>query len=644
MFEMLERAGLGRIGRLRTGHGVVETPALMPVVNPSNLIISPEDMRRKFRVSILMTNAYIIYKSDLRERALKEGIHRLLGFDGPVMTDSGAFQQHVYGQVEVSNEEIVRFQAAIGSDLGTALDIFSEPGDARETCETAMEETLRRCREAAELRGSMGLVGTVQGGLYADLRTRCAEGLSELPLQVHAIGGVVPLMEGYRFAELVDVIVASKRGLRPDRPVHLFGAGHPLTFGLAVLLGCDLFDSAAYAKYAYDGRMITSWGTTRVSSLKHISCGCPACVDATAKELREDVALLARHNLYVSLQELEGVKQAIHEGSLWEHVERRCRAHPYLLEALRALRRHVEFLERYERLVDGTFFYTGPETLWRPAAYRFRQRVLQRYTPPDARALLILPEGSRPYTRTYGRILRRLLSRANAHAVVKSVLGPVPVELDWVYPIAQSVIPHELDVEALEASEVFLREFLRLGHFSFGVLYEGDHSLEELERRAPGSASLDMDMARVRAIADHQFGRGAADALLTGKVDVSKSRKTGKIRSVHVDGEHVLSLRPSDGLFTLKLAGGRRLHRAFKAPRMRVVVDEDSAPFNREGRNVFAKFVVDCDEEIRPWEEVLVVDESDDLVAVGRALMNREEMLAFDRGLAVKVREGSGPV
>ncbi len=94
-------------------------------------------------------------------------------------------------------------------------------------------------------------------------------------------------------------------------------------------------------------------------------------------------------------------------------------------------------------------------------------------------------------------------------------------------------------------------------------------------------------------------------------------------------------------MYTLKWAGGQRIHRSVETPRLRVVVETDTAPFNRQGRSVFAKFVTDADPDLRPREEVLVVDQEDGLVAVGRALMNREEMLAFDVGPAVKVREGS---
>ncbi|MFQ5907570.1 MAG: tRNA guanosine(15) transglycosylase TgtA [Thermoplasmata archaeon] len=644
MFEVVARAGLSRVGRLETAHGTVETPTLMPVLNPSSLIITPEEMAEEFHAPILMTNAYILHRGEERDRALKEGVHGLLGFRGPIMTDSGAFQQHVYGKVDVPNAEIVEFQAAIGTDLGVALDVFSEPDDPRAQAEAAVDETLKRSEEAVSLRGEMALAGTVQGGLFPDLRTRCAEGLSRLPLQLHAIGGVVPLMEAYRFADLAEVILASRMGLRPDRPVHLFGAGHPMVFGLAVLLGCDLFDSAAYAKYAYDGRMMTPWGTRRVRDLKTVACRCPACEDATPKALREDPARLARHNLHVSYQEVGRVTQAIHEGTLWEHVERRSRAHPRLLEALRVLPRHVDYLERFEKLADGSPFFTGPETLWRPIFHRFRKRVLERYRPPDAEAALILPDARRPYTRSYRRVLRKLFRGAHAHAVVKSPMGPVPIELDGVYPVTQSVFPETPGVEALEATEAFLQAFLRKGHFAFGLLYEGEETLKEIARRAPGSADGDDDLHRARAVADHQFGPEATDALFRGEVELVTSRRTKRIRNVLVDGAHVLSLRARDGLYTLKWAGGERLHAAVDSPHSRVVVETDTAAFNRRGRSVFAKFVTEADPELRPWEEVLVVDEEDELVAVGRALMTREEMLAFSVGQAVKVREGSDQV
>ncbi|MDD1770681.1 MAG: tRNA-guanine(15) transglycosylase, partial [Methanomassiliicoccales archaeon] len=156
-------------------------------------------------------------------------------------------------------------------------------------------------------------------------------------------------------------------------------------------------------------------------------------------------------------------------------------------------------------------------------------------------------------------------------------------------------------------------------------------------------SSFDVDLARVRAVADYQFGKGASDLLLDGKVEITKSKNTGKIRTVLVDGKHILSMRAPDGFFTLRPEGARKLKAGLKSPVLRVIVDDDSAQYNREGKNVFCGFVLDSDLGLVPMDEVMVVDRNDELVAVGRAILTRDEMLAMKKGMAVKVREGVRP-
>ena len=98
-------------------------------------------------------------------------------------------------------------------------------------------------------------------------------------------------------------------------------------------------------------------------------------------------------------------------------------------------------------------------------------------------------------------------------------------------------------------------------------------------------------------------------------------------------------MRAGDGFFTLKKDGAIILHKNLKKPNLRVVVDDDAIPFVKEGKSVFAKFVEDCDKNLRPMDECLIVDCKDNLLAVGRCIMNREEMLSFEYGMAVKTRE-----
>lgn len=646
MFELVERDGLARIGRLTTGHGAVETPALLPVLNPNRNVIPAKEMKELFGANIVITNAYIVHKSDdLREKALKDGIHSLLDFDGAIMTDSGTFQTYVYSDVEIEPLAIVRFQSQIGSDIGTILDVFSLPEASRAEIEKGVAETIRRAKESVQFKGGMALACTVQGGTFLDIRENCARTLSELDCELHPIGGVVPLLENYRFRDVVDIIVASKKGLNPSRPVHLFGAGHPLIFPLAVLLGCDLFDSAAYAKYAKDGRMIFWDGTRHIGDMKETNCFCRACSSTPIEEMKElfkagDFRKLAEHNLYTSFGMLNELRQRVHEGRLWEFAEAHCRSHPYLLSALRALKEHKGFLEKYEPASRDTgFFYTGIESLSRPAVHRYQKRVFERYERPKTKVVVCFPEGRKPYSEHYRSEMKQILEFCDAHFVVQSFLGPVPIELDQTYPVAQSVFPDEMEPEAWEFLRRSMERFSHGLEGEFAVIWEGEETLNFLKGMVSDKATWNPDIGRVKALADVQFGKGAGEALTNGELKIVKA-KTGKIRTVYLDGKHILSLRASDGLFTLKSDGGELLHGRFTPPRLRVKVDNETSEFNRDGKNVFAKFVLDCDPELRPLDEVLVVDQNDDLVAVGRALMTDNEMRAFKIGVAVQVREG----
>ena len=646
MFELKERDGLARICELRTRRGTIKTPALLPVVNPNQMTIPPAEMRERFGVEILITNSYVIWNDPrLRERIEGSDVHSLLGFDGPIMTDSGTFQNYVYGDVEVEPTEIVKFQSEIGSDIGTILDVFSEPDFTEQQAAAAAEETVSRGRGSVALKGDMLLAGPVQGGIFPALREKCAKDLSELDFDVHPIGGVVPIMEGYRYSTLVDVVMASKRGLNPSRPVHLFGAGHPMMFPLAVLMGCDMFDSASYAKYAREERIMYPTGTRLLRDLHDLACSCPACSKTSVEELMsmekpERTRRLAEHNLHVSLRELKKVKNAIHEGSIWEMVEMRARAHPALLDALKTLVRHDKHLERFEPVSRrGAFFYCGPESHDRPTVSRYRERFFSRYRRTETKVLVGFEDSDKPYSRTYSSEIAAISKKVDASFLVASFFGPVPMELDHMYPIAQSVIPKNLDPEILRRVRDVMERHAHVHGYPLAVMWEGEETLAFLGEIAPGKRVRDPDIDMCRAVLDMQFGKGAGDLLAGRKVEFVKSRKTGRVRNVLADGVHVLSLRAYDGLFTLKLEGAKLLANLLPHPKMRVIVEDEPAEFAAKGANVFAKFVADCDDGIRPGDDVMVVDTKENLVAVGKALMNREEMLAFGRGIAVRVKD-----
>jgi 7-cyano-7-deazaguanine tRNA-ribosyltransferase len=288
--------------------------------------------------------------------------------------------------------------------------------------------------------------------------------MGKLPFQIYALGSPTPVMEQYLFDTLVDMIMAAKINLPEEHPLHLFGAGHPFMFALAVALGCDLFDSAAYAIYAREDRYMTEYGTTKLQELEYFPCPCPVCIRNDPKTIMampktERQETLAKHNLYVSFSELRQIKQAIIEGRLWEHLESRAHGHPALLQALKHLKKYSKHLEEQSPVTkkSGLFFfsYLG---LIRPEVVRHRTRLFERYFPPaEANVLILLPQTrTKPFhkSKKYQSVLKEIRQRigeANkVHACTYAApFGIVPIELYEVYPLSQHETATPLDAETL---------------------------------------------------------------------------------------------------------------------------------------------------------------------------------------------------
>ena len=147
-------------------------------------------------------------------------------------------------------------------------------------------------------------------------------------------------------------------------------------------------------------------------------------------------------------------------------------------------------------------------------------------------------------------------------------------------------------------------------------------------------------LQKIRSIADYQFGRDAGNKLFPDEVRIVYSKNTGKIRHIHLKEELLATLRPTTGLFVLTLAGAKRITREVKPPRYWVKIHDEAEPFVSKGRSTFAKHVIDADAEIRPHEEVIVINTKNEVLAVGRALLSGKEMKEFSRGMAVRVRRG----
>lgn len=164
--------------------------------------------------------------------------------------------------------------------------------------------------------------------------------------------------------------------------------------------------------------------------------------------------------------------------------------------------------------------------------------------------------------------------------------------------------------------------------------------LVEFEGLHPRCVSLKEALRRIRSVADYQFGRGVGINLFPGNVEIIRSKRTGRIRYVYLNDKRLVTLRPKDGLFSLSIEGAKRIVKNADSARCLVTVQDDVSKFIAEGGDVFARHVVKADSDIRPKDEVIVINKKGEVLAVGRAVLSGEEMMAFARGVAVKVRRG----
>ena len=449
-FEVRHKDLLGRIGYLRTKSGTLETPLLLPVVNPNSQVIPPQDLRDRFSYNALITNSYLVWRKYRHESTVPK-VRELLKFNGAIETDSGAYQILQYGDVDVQPNEIIKFQERLDSDIAVILDVPTGDEISRDRAKSTVDETIRRADESLRIitRNDILWVGPVQGGAYTDLISFSAREMAKRDFSIYALGSPTPVMQQYRFETLVEMILAAKEQLPPNKPLHLFGAGHPMMFAFAVALGCDIFDSASYALFARNGRYMTAQGTGKLEELEYFPCSCPACDRNSPEKVRrmllmERERFLAAHNLYACFEELQTIKQAILDGRLWELLETRSRNHPALHAAFQKMLQNTERLEidTPVRKKRGPFMLSD-ESLLRPEAIRYQSRLLDRYEPSKRlRWLLLLPEELlQPFqdlprdAQPTDRLTRQNRAQLCAYGLA---YGIVPQELLDVYPLSQT--------------------------------------------------------------------------------------------------------------------------------------------------------------------------------------------------------------
>ena len=465
---------MGRIGVIKTKSGNLETPHMFPVLDPKLQGVSPRLIKEQMKCNGVMTNAYLLMKHLTRKEGRVEAfdVHEYLGFDGIVATDSGAYQILLYGEVKVDPQEIIRFQNEISTDIGVILDIPTGLTSDRLEAEYTVKETLRRADESLKVADPKILwIGPIQGGLHKDLLTLSAQEMALKSFQIYGLGSPTPIMERYLFDRLVDMLIHVKQIIPGDRPLHLFGAGDPMIFPLIVACGVDTFDSAAYALYARDERYMTPEGSLKLSSIEYFPCSCKQCIKYTPNELKslepaERIRILAEHNLWICLQELKKIKEAISEGRLWELIHLRSISHPALHRAFKGMKRYSKEMERSSPITKrrGLSIFTYLD-YYRPEVVRHIRRLFSR-CPLDGSSytLVMLPSP----VHLKGEGLERLFKIRNKLRNLSKVrtvyyghpYGMIPIELEDVYPLGQTETSTPVEREAKEIVSRIIKRYL----------------------------------------------------------------------------------------------------------------------------------------------------------------------------------------
>ncbi|MGI8703728.1 MAG: tRNA guanosine(34) transglycosylase Tgt [Candidatus Limnocylindrales bacterium] len=347
----------GRLGRLSTPHGIVDTPMFMPVgTNATVKSLDPDDLREA-GAQIVLANTYHLALRPGHERIARlGGLHRSMAWDRPILTDSGGFQvvslgerrsvdddgvtfrSHLDGSVQrFTPEHSIAVQEALGADIAVAFDQPVPPhSSSRDEVAVATSRTYRWAERSLRAHGrpDQALFGIIQGGLEPDLRTEATQQISALPLEGLCIGGLAGDETPGQRGEALDVVVGL---LATDpRPRYLMGLGSPLDLLDAVHRGIDLFDSVLPARVARNGSLWVPDGRLNLRNARFLDddspvqegCLCRLCRTFSRAYLahlfRADELLAYRlatcHNLTFSLDFMAQIRQALATGTLPDFV------------------------------------------------------------------------------------------------------------------------------------------------------------------------------------------------------------------------------------------------------------------------------------------------------------------------------------
>ena len=494
MFEITKADLAGRIGVLHTNHGKIETPAFVPVIHPVKQTI-PTKKIRSLGFNLVITNAYITLKN-YGDEAAKKGIHSIIDFDGAVMTDSGGYQVLEYGEVDVSPEKMWEFENKIGSDIAIPLDKPTGYGLPKKKANSFVEHTLKESKKVLKKQNNPGAiwVGPIQGGEHMDLVKKSTKALVDYGFTMLALGSPVEFMESYEYRLLANMIVSAKKQIPQSIPLHLFGAGHPLTIPIAVALGCDTFDSASYMLYAKHDRYITEDRTLHLSKIQSFSCMCEVCSKFKPQELLvlnkdEKINQIALHNLYAIKSEVDRVKNAIHEGRLWEYVMKKARSHPKLFEVIEVFANNPNyFVKTTPKFKDSAIFLYSKIDQFRPEVISYHDMVRKFRT--KKKSLVIFDDSSRkPFylSGEYSKIKKKFSnSESIQFCQYNPFLGLIPLEISDIFPSSHYVMSR-LDFEPNDFP-VFAKTwdvFIEKNHFTEIYCDKNNEFLKFFLKRLP---------------------------------------------------------------------------------------------------------------------------------------------------------------
>ena len=351
MFEITHKSSRlkARAGKLRTPHGVIDTPAFMPVGTQGAIKAVTPGQVRETGAQIILCNTYHLYLrpgTDVIKKA--GGLHEFINWDGPILTDSGGYQvfslaklrkitdegvtfhSHIDGSEHLlTPEKVVEIQSAFGSDIMMPLDECVAYPSIKAEAEKAVKRTTLWASRSKETRCEVGgeLFGIVQGGMFKDLRKRSAEEISSLDFPGYGIGG---LSVGEPKDLMLEMLEVSTDNLEYEKPKHLMGVGFPEDIEEAVKFGVDLFDCVIPTRLARHGAFLTKGGKEIIRNAKfekdfsplEENCDCYACKNFTrayikhlfiAKEILP-LTLMTMHNLRFYMRLMEEIREKIEKG------------------------------------------------------------------------------------------------------------------------------------------------------------------------------------------------------------------------------------------------------------------------------------------------------------------------------------------